>query len=171
MSQKRIRQAPPAEGIRFDKWLVIGTSTKPYSVRCRCDCGTEKDIRYRHLYSGHTRSCVPCSGDKVAKAKTKHGCNRRKAGRSPTYHSWSMMIQRCTNPNLPRYPDYGGRGIRVCEAWLSFQNFLSDMGERPSRFYSIDRIDNDGHYQPGNCRWATVKEQNSNQRPRRSKRN
>jgi hypothetical protein len=81
--------------------------------------------------------------------------------RTPTYVSWASIAPRCGNPNHPAYPRYGGRGITVCERWASFENFLADMGERPAGL-SLDRIDNNGNYEPGNCRWATPKEQSSN---------
>ena len=85
---------------------------------------------------------------------------------SPTYRSWTAMIARCTYPSQPQYESYGGRGISVCERWRSFDNFLADMGERPAGT-TLDRIDNDGTYEPGNCRWATPTEQQTNKRPGR----
>lgn len=85
---------------------------------------------------------------------------------SKTYSVWSAMKDRCSNPNNPAFHNYGGRGIRVCERWLSFANFLEDMGEKPEGF-SIDRKNNDGDYEPGNCRWATKQEQVNNMRVNR----
>ena len=83
--------------------------------------------------------------------------------RSSEYRTWYAMKQRCTNPNVEHYDRYGGRGITVCERWAnSFCNFLADMGLKPSRRHSIDRVNNDGNYEPGNCRWATQKEQANN---------
>ena len=94
----------------------------------------------------------------------KHGHYRKRKG-SPTYYSWQNMKQRCNNPNNPAYRNYGGRDIKVCERWHDFRNFLEDMGERPESM-SLDRYpDNDGNYELGNCRWATLKEQRVNTRP------
>lgn len=87
--------------------------------------------------------------------------------RTPGYFAWANMKQRCLNKDHPRYPDWGGRGIEVCEDWLTFKGFLKDMGPKPSPEYSIERIDNDGNYERGNCKWATKSEQNLNQRLRK----
>lgn len=84
--------------------------------------------------------------------------------RDPRYNTWIGMIHRCHRPTSPSYPLYGARGIRVCERWHSTENFFQDMGPRPSKNHSLDRINNDGNYEPGNCRWATAKEQANNTR-------
>lgn len=92
----------------------------------------------------------------------KHGYALRGRSRGGEYSALAHMIQRCSNPNNKKFPRYGGRGITVCEHWMEFANFLADMGERPSPRHSIDRKDNDGNYEPDNCRWATPKEQRNN---------
>lgn len=95
---------------------------------------------------------------------TRHGLTG-----SPTYNTWASMKQRCLNPNSPKYRLYGGRGITICDRWLKFENFLADMGERPPGL-TLDRIDNDGDYEPGNCRWATSTQQIANRRPQSPRR-
>jgi hypothetical protein len=116
--------------------------------------------------------CLDCSKPIHRQSTRCRPCTHIKHGyyKSPTYFAWEGMIQRCTNPNWRQWHNYGGRGITVCERWRTFVNFLADMGERPEgrhgkiAEYSLDRIDNNGNYEPGNCRWATVAEQHSNKR-------
>jgi hypothetical protein len=104
--------------------------------------------------------------ERMARARTKHGhARRRPEGRAgtPTYYVWAAMVQRCTNPANKEWDRYGGRGITVCSRWRDFRNFLADMGEQPEGL-TLDRIDNDGGYGPGNCQWATTSEQQRNTR-------
>ena|SRR5208283_2435701 len=131
---------------------------------CVCVCGVVKDLDRHHVLTGHSTSCG-CQPSRL-----KHGHARKRGLRSPTHLVWSAMWQRCTNPDNPKWQEYGGRGITVCERWKEFKNFLEDMGPRPAgmqgkrALYSIERMDNDGNYEPGNCKWATAKEQRANQR-------
>lgn len=150
-----MRRAEIKKGDRFGKLSVIGPAghiCKHRAFLFRCDCGLEKRISLAHAKSGHTTSC----GCK----QTLHGHSKKNSS-SATYTTWSSMIARCLNKKTERFPRYGGRGIKVCDRWLDFRNFLADMGEKPEG-KSIDRINNNGNYEPSNCRWATVAEQVSN---------
>lgn len=142
-------------GKEFGSLKVIAEAEKhPASGRrwvVRCSCGAISTVQGASLRNGKTTSCGRCS-------HTTHGMSK-----TLTYSSWKGMIERCTAPASRDYHRYGGAGIEVCGRWRDFKNFFNDMGERPSSGHSLDRFpDKDGNYEPGNCRWATAKEQAMN---------
>lgn len=155
-------------GSRFTRWTVIGNTTKTTKSRnvapCRCDCGVEKTVRISRLIGGESKSCGCLRNDNL----TTHGMTAKAIRReSHEYWIWNMIVQRCKNPRVKNWADYGGRGIDVCDSWLKFENFYADMGPRPGKGYSIDRVDNNAGYHKDNCKWATRTEQNSNKRNNR----
>lgn len=160
-------------GDKYGKLTVIGFCKMPNGIGktqagviCNCDCGVTGYVGQKYRISkGQQIDCNCGKNDRIGAARRKYGATNYRHGmiHTPAYNSWAGMKQRCLDPNYERYEEWGGRGIEVCERWMDFRNFFEDMGERP-KGTTLDRKDNDGNYEPGNCRWATLSEQRLNQR-------
>ena len=166
-------QAKISIGMRVGR-LVVVSIAEPRRISgklrkywlCKCLCGVSKEIIERSLIVGDAVSCG-CYSRERAKTlnQPRHGQATRRTGVSPEYRAWAKLKERCFNKNVKQWNDYGGRGISVCTEWReSFESFYRHVGRRPSNKHSIDRINNNGDYEPGNVRWATKVEQRRNRR-------
>lgn len=155
-------------GQKFFRWTVLkfaGINKHQNTTwLCRCDCGKEKVLVGGQLRLGQSKSCGCWNKEAVTIRGTKHGLTPRGV-KMVEYMAWCAMKSRCYNEKNKRYFDYGGRGIIVCDRWLnSFEKFLADMGYRPSDSHSLERRNNNGHYEPTNCYWALLEQQSRNKR-------
>jgi hypothetical protein len=157
-------------GRRIGRLTLVRQGYKTYGQKrrvrlivfeCVCSCGTKTFVRKDHLKSGATRSCGCLERESRGQSQKTHGEAYR---RTAEYRCWGHMINRCLNPRNKAYRLYGGRGIKVCKEWRSYSRFLAVMGRRPSARHTLERIDNNDGYRPGNVKWATMAEQNLNKR-------
>lgn len=148
---------------RLTVCCVVNEGTKLVAWKCQCICGSILELNGARLTSGSVKSCG-CYNKSCLQKRAKHG-HLSNGQRSEEYNIWAGIKQRCLNSNYPAYSDYGGRGITIHPDWIeNYKSFIDYMGRRPSKEHSIDRIDNNGNYEPGNVRWGTEEQQGYNKR-------
>jgi hypothetical protein len=165
-----MRARPIPAGTRAGRWTTLedAPTVRRSRVRCRCECGTEKTLALEPIINGHSRasgyskSCGCLRDETASRVNSIHGLRGH-----PLYATWLGMMHRCTDPRAKGFKNYGGRGIRVCEQWQDVSVFIGNieqnLGPRPEGM-TLDRINNDGNYEPGNVRWATASQQRTNRR-------
>lgn len=158
------REGDKVIGQRFGRLVILARAEngKKFARRweCLCDCGTVKAVHESSIKTGGTKSCGCWFRETRGSLNLSHGHSK-----TAIYMTWTSMKMRCLNPRVRSWVDYGGRGITVCERWVnSFENFLADMGEKPDANSQIDRIDNNGNYEPANCRWVSPAKNGRNKR-------